>query len=81
MTRILFFALLAAVAWIWFTRKKGKPDAEPLPPETPVVEHIVQCAYCGLRVPEGESLLVDGKHYLQRSTSGCRRRRTLKRWR
>jgi len=63
MTRILFFALLAAIAWIWFTRRKGKPDAAPRPPETPAVEHIVQCAHCGLCVPEGESLLADGKHY------------------
>lgn len=63
MTRILFFALLVAIAWIWLARKKSKPGAEPLPPETPAVEHIVQCAHCGLRVPEGESFFVDGKHY------------------
>lgn len=63
MTRILFFALLVAIAWVWFVRKRHKPDAEPLPPEAPAVEHIVQCVHCGLRVPEGEALLADGKHY------------------
>ncbi len=63
MSRILFFLLLAVIAWVWFKKssRSDTPQRPPArtPPEAPV-ERIVQCAHCGLRVPEGEAL-VSGK--------------------
>lgn len=59
MSRILFFLLLAALAWIWFFKRPSVRDGsgrrERAPQQKPV-ERIVQCAHCGLRLPEGEAL-------------------------
>lgn len=63
MARILFFALLAAVAWLWFFKKTRKSDPVEREPGQKAIEQIVQCARCGLRLPEGEALRVDGRHY------------------
>ncbi len=63
MSRILFFLLLAAVAWIWFVRKPRKSGATRPEAARASVERIVQCAHCGLRVPEGEALGAGDDHY------------------
>ncbi|MBL8475210.1 MAG: hypothetical protein JNK71_03955 [Methyloversatilis sp.] len=63
MTRILFFALLALVAWLWFFKKTRKPDPVERKSETKAIEQIVQCAHCGLRLPEGEALPAGERHY------------------
>jgi uncharacterized protein len=63
MTRILFFALLAAVVWIWFSKKKRKPELPEQKAAPERIERIVECARCGLRIPEGEALPADDQHF------------------
>jgi uncharacterized protein len=63
MTRILFFALLALIAWLWLFKKPRKRDTVAREPERQAIEQIVQCAQCGLRLPESEALLRDARHY------------------
>lgn len=63
MTRIIFFALLVVAAWLWFFRKTRKADPVERTPEKKAIEQIVQCAHCGLRLPEGEALPVGDRHY------------------
>ncbi|WP_374338331.1 PP0621 family protein [Methyloversatilis sp.] len=65
MSRILFFLLLALVAWFVFFKKKSPPRDEDAtkPPQPRPVERIVQCAHCGLRLPEGEALSDGERHF------------------
>lgn len=63
MTRILFFLLLAALAWIWFFKKPRKRDADRAEPPAPAIESMVTCAHCGLRLPESEALGAGDEHY------------------
>ena len=66
MSRILFFLLLAVLAWIWF-KKPSRSDTPRRPqartPSAAPVERIVQCVHCGLRVPEGEALVSGNDHF------------------
>lgn len=65
MTRILFFLLLAALAWIWFFRKPRQRDGDGdrAEPPAPAIESMVTCAHCGLRLPESEALGAGDEHY------------------
>ncbi|MEP6505470.1 MAG: PP0621 family protein [Betaproteobacteria bacterium] len=64
--RLLFWVLLAFVAW-WLLRprRKAPPAAStpPAPPPVPV-EAMVDCARCGLHLPASEALLdAQGRGY------------------
>jgi uncharacterized protein len=63
MSRLIFFALLAALAWIWFF-KRPRPKGPERPAAAPQqVERVVKCGHCGLRIPEGEALSSGDEHY------------------
>lgn len=63
MSRILFFALLAFLVWLWFFKKPARYKSDRNKPAEPAAERIVQCAECGLRVPESEAVLTDAHYY------------------
>ncbi len=62
MSRILFFVLLAFLAWLWFFKKPARSKSDKSKPAEPVAERIVQCAECGLRMPAGEAVFTDGQY-------------------
>jgi len=63
MSRILFFALLAFLVWLWFFKKPARTKSDKNKPAEPVAERIVQCAECGLRIPEGEAVFTDAQYF------------------
>lgn len=65
MSRILFFLLLALLVWFLFFKKKsaGRGEQESGSRGVPPVESMVQCAVCGLRLPEGEAIAEGGRHF------------------
>lgn len=60
MSRILFFLLLAALAWIWFFKRPSAKRDKSAPSRMPEPERMVTCAHCRLRLPEGEATAGDG---------------------
>lgn len=63
MSRILFFVLLAFLVWLWFFKKPARSKSDKSKPAEPVAERIVQCAECGLRIPEGEAVFTDAQYF------------------
>ena len=61
MSRLLFFAVIAAVVYgLLKSYRKQLPADE----DTPVqAEDMVRCVHCGVHLPKHESILVDGKYY------------------
>jgi uncharacterized protein len=66
---LLLFLLVLCGIW-WIRRALNKPgagsDASPPPgEEEPArgIERMVECAHCGIHVPETESLSSEGRHY------------------
>ena len=41
----------------------ARPGAETSRPSTPVVEKMVECAHCGLHIPESEAVAGDGLNF------------------
>ncbi len=64
MSRILFFILLAVVAYLVVRSMKrrdaGQRASRPTP-RTP--EAMVSCATCGLHLPRGEALLLGDRYF------------------
>lgn len=64
MSRILFFLLLAVLVWVLFFKKKPADRGDgPARKGDPPAERIVQCAQCGLRLPEGEAIVNGTRHF------------------
>lgn len=61
---LLLFLLILCGIW-WIRRALNKPGATAQSPEraTGDPERMVECAHCGLHVPETESLSDQGRHY------------------
>jgi len=61
--RILFWLLLAALAW-WFVKGVLKSRLnEPKRPESLEAEDMVACARCGVNMPRSEAREDGGKFY------------------
>lgn len=61
MSRLLFLAAVVVVVYWLFRSYRGH-----LPPndsDKGAAEDMVQCAYCGVHLPKGESIEVDGRYY------------------
>jgi uncharacterized protein len=58
---ILFLVVAVAIYW-WLRRPRtiARQSEAPAPKEP---EAMVSCAYCGLHVPQRESVVAGGRHY------------------
>lgn len=64
MGRILFFLLLAAVAYVvWRSMQRRGSDRRASRPEQQVPQAMVSCATCGLHVPRQEALLLGDRYF------------------
>lgn len=61
MFKFLLVLALIALVW-WHLKKRAAGAAEPPPRERPP-ERMVQCARCGVFLPESDSFAADGRHY------------------
>lgn len=63
MTKYLLLIALAAIVW-WLWLKSRAPRSAPKKrPVAEKAEQMVQCSYCGVNQPVGESTLVAGRYY------------------
>jgi cbb3-type cytochrome oxidase subunit 3 len=67
MARILFFLVLAALAWIVYKSWKRKqldqsPESKPLPGKQQQVA-IMSCKHCGAFSPLTEGIMIEGRYY------------------
>lgn len=61
MSRLLFFAVIAAVVY-WLLRSYSRQL--PGDADAPVqAEDMVRCAHCGVHLPKHEGILADGAYY------------------
>jgi uncharacterized protein len=58
---ILLIFLVALAYWLFAGGRRAADPRRQSQPHQP--ERMVKCAYCQLRVPEGESQLAAGKYY------------------
>jgi uncharacterized protein len=58
---ILLILLIALAYWFFAGGRRAADSRRQSQPHQS--ERMVKCAYCQLRIPEGESLLAAGKHY------------------
>ena len=63
MSRLLFLAAVAVVIYWLLQSRRVRPSGD----TGGKVEDMVRCAYCGVHLPKGESLLADGKYYCSES--------------
>lgn len=61
MKYLLLFALLGAVWWIWSKRKAA--DEAHSRPQAKDPEKMVNCAQCGVYLPESDSIAEGGRAY------------------
>lgn len=61
---MLKILLLAIIVWLLYRMlQRYAGSMQPQDRETSAVSTMVQCAHCGLHLPEEESILADGRHY------------------
>lgn len=61
MSRLLFFAVIAAVVyWLFKSYQKQLPENDDAPD---VVEDMVRCVHCGVHLPKHESILAGGEYF------------------
>jgi uncharacterized protein len=60
MGKLLFFLLLAVAIYWWLRRSQSDRNEQSRDPK---IEAIVKCAYCGLHVPQSESVFDRGHYY------------------
>ena len=59
MARFIFFALIAALAWAWWSRQAATPPRVPKSPEPaapPPPDVMVPCAHCGTHFPQKDGV-------------------------
>lgn len=62
MNKIVLLVLLALVAW-WLIKRMRVDDGSEARPRDVPPEKMVNCAHCGLYLPEKEAVSEDGKFY------------------
>ncbi len=59
MSRLIFFIAIAFVIYLLIKSfRKNTPPASPT-----ITEDMVRCLQCGVHVPKGESVQVDGQNF------------------
>ena len=59
MSRLLFLIAIAALVYLLVrSYRKNVPRQD-----NPVAEDMVRCEYCGVHLPKGESIQVDGNFF------------------
>ena len=58
----LFWLVSIALLVYWLLRQRATSSQRPDDVQG-ASEVMVRCAHCGLNVPQGESILADGKHF------------------
>lgn len=53
---LLLVAIVVVVYWLFRSYRKGNTPEK----NNPVAEDMVRCAHCGVHLPKGESIGVDG---------------------
>lgn len=56
MKYLLLFGLVAVIWWVWSKRKAAAEAPPPQRPASPDAEKMVNCAQCGVYLPEGDSI-------------------------
>lgn len=62
MKYLLWLALIAVIWWVWSKRKRVA-DVPPPQAASPAAESMVNCAHCGVYLPESDSIAEDGLAY------------------
>ncbi|HTY02405.1 MAG TPA: PP0621 family protein [Rhodocyclaceae bacterium] len=62
MTKLIVFVLLGIVLYKLLAGRR-RDDAGRKTPQGNRGEAMVSCDFCGLHVPESESVIADGRHY------------------
>lgn len=67
MSRLIFFAAIAAVVYLLLKSYRSRISAEPPPeraePPQAHAEDMVRCVHCGVHLPRSESIMSGGKFY------------------
>jgi uncharacterized protein len=66
MSRLLFFAAIAAVVYVLLKTYRNRLSGGKTPgggEEPTPAENMVRCVYCGVHLPKSESMLADGQFY------------------
>lgn len=61
MNKFLFLVVVGVLLYLIVTRAKRGPREKPGAPAAP--ESMIQCAYCGVHLPQSESLPAGGRRY------------------
>ncbi|MEK7737471.1 MAG: PP0621 family protein [Pseudomonadota bacterium] len=67
MFKLLLFGLLAVLVYLVL---RGAGRRRQVPPQTPPAQKMVACAYCGINLPEAESVESGGQHYCSEQHRG-----------
>ena len=60
MSKLIFIVVIIALVYWWFKSYRKQPPKQDKPVQT---QDMVSCAHCGINLPKGESLSVDGQYY------------------
>lgn len=62
MKYLLLFALLGVVWWVW-SKRKAADEVASRPPQAKEPEKMVNCAQCGVYLPESDCVAEGGRAY------------------
>lgn len=62
MKYLLLFALLGVIWWVW-SKRKAADEAASVSRQVKEPEKMVNCAQCGVYLPESDSLAEGGRAY------------------
>lgn len=62
MKYLLLLGLIAVIWWSW-SKRKAAAEAPPVRPAAPDAEKMVNCAQCGVYLPESDSVADGGLAY------------------
>lgn len=63
MTKFFLFCLIVGCAWWWFRRRAAGHAGRRNEAPPAASQNMVQCARCGVYLPEAEAVRVDGRPY------------------
>jgi uncharacterized protein len=74
MKYLVLFALVGILWWVW---RKRRDAADESPPSKPAakVENMVNCAHCGVNLPESDALQDGDRFYCNTAHRDAARRR------
>lgn len=74
MKYVLLIALLGVLWWVWRKRRDAVDEGAP-PKPAAKVENMVNCAHCGVNLPESDALRDGDRYYCHEAHRDAARRR------